>query len=917
MLGGELRSKLLSSALAAALVAVSPGSGLYQAFGQVAGLRGAPARGMSVVPFAAPAVQGLNVPGLDPTPGAWDVPSAGGALRFGLDLDIGLQQELSAPRTALKTEVAEVLDSKTAGVSKVLERVGPVAKAGAQDARVAGRDIQVLLEGRKAAEDGVLALAPQATLEGVVRGEAAGLKTAPVRALSPNKFINGPSGAARFARYVVGIVASVLRMGVGAGALWAVSAASALAVPALFAAVPAATVWAGGVVAVVALPALYARYRLSRLDNADYPRARGPKYLIDVALGAAAATLWAAWPLLDAGAFGALSTALTSGAAFAAIDAGALLGISAAAVLASAALFLPQITGAIKSGEPYRAPVKFMPAFYWLMAGAVAALVGGFTGSGLYVNVGIGLWMFMRESRLFRAAYAGLGAYLLGSAFALPAVATLGLAGLGLSFAAIQFLRTRKIGFYPLLTLALGLGAFLSAPLAGSFGPLGLLFVAFTPGLAMSAFHDGLAKFLPFGPASFDRAPERTDWVAKGVDALNALPRSLAARFPNAFLWAKTALAFALMGALATAAIGFIFPFMTFLKSLGIAAAMAGLSFWFSHKLVIKMMQGVPISKDPGIQRRVMPMLERIAKKKGVPVPDTYIIPTMLPNAFATGRSPKHAVVGVTVGILGMLTDEELEGVLAHEMSHITHRDMLMNAVLGALASGISFSAYGVMWAVSTARDALFAVFGGLRGKRGSDSGDRMVNVDRLGLPAADQRQMAEPVTIGAALTSLPALFKIMAALNAPLLGQLLTMFSSRTRESHADVGAYEITGKAEPLATALLKLQGWRPTAMFLAEPVVETPGPNATLRERIRAWWRNRLAVFRKGAAEAGVFAHGAQFTVNPGTQVTPEAMYGPLTRSVLGDDFLFNLFVTHPPVRQRVNDLRALERAQGDKK
>ena len=185
--------------------------------------------------------------------------------------------------------------------------------------------------------------------------------------------------------------------------------------------------------------------------------------------------------------------------------------------------------------------------------------------------------------------------------------------------------------------------------------------------------------------------------------------------------------------------------------------------YFYSHKLVLKMYKAKPASKSE--YPKLHKMIAEIALKLGLPKPALYIIPTQTPNAFATGPSPKKAVVACTEGILGLLTDHELKGVLAHEMSHIKNRDMLVTTVAATMAAVISYLAMMARFA---------AIFGGMG--RDRDSGN---------------------------------LFTILAlAILAPIIALILQLAISRSREYMADATGAKTINDAHGLANALQKLE-------------------------------------------------------------------------------------------------------------
>lgn len=182
-------------------------------------------------------------------------------------------------------------------------------------------------------------------------------------------------------------------------------------------------------------------------------------------------------------------------------------------------------------------------------------------------------------------------------------------------------------------------------------------------------------------------------------------------------------------------------------------------SYWFSDKIVLAMYRAQPV--DRASAPRLYQLVERLATQAGLPVPTIYIIPEASPNAFATGRDPAHAVVAVTEGILRLLPEDELAGVIAHELSHVRNRDMLIGAIAATLAGTLMI----------LARVALF--FGGGRDER---------NGGGLGM--------------------------LVMVIVAPLAAMLIQLAISRSREYQADASAAELTGNPRGLARALGRLQ-------------------------------------------------------------------------------------------------------------
>jgi heat shock protein HtpX len=207
-----------------------------------------------------------------------------------------------------------------------------------------------------------------------------------------------------------------------------------------------------------------------------------------------------------------------------------------------------------------------------------------------------------------------------------------------------------------------------------------------------------------------------------------------------------------------------------------VAAGMNFFSYFYSDKLALSMYRAQPVTREQ--LPRVYQIVERILPRMALPMPKIYVIPDDSPNAFATGRNPKHAAVAVTQGILNLLSDEELEGVLAHELGHVRNRDILTSSIAATLAGAITLLA-------QTARFA--AIFGGGnrdgRG-RGMDGG---------------------------------GLFMIILA---PLAATLIQLAVSRSREYEADATGAHVTGNPYALASALQKLDSYSKRLPMQASP-------------------------------------------------------------------------------------------------
>jgi heat shock protein HtpX len=184
-------------------------------------------------------------------------------------------------------------------------------------------------------------------------------------------------------------------------------------------------------------------------------------------------------------------------------------------------------------------------------------------------------------------------------------------------------------------------------------------------------------------------------------------------------------------------------------------------SYWFSDKIVIAMYRGRQVDSGP-----LHDVVNELCQRNQLPMPKVYLLPQATPNAFATGRNPQHAAVAATEGILQILSREELMGVMAHEMSHVRHRDILIGSIAATLAGAISYLAHMAQWA------ALFGGFGG----RDNDDGNP------LGL--------------------------ILLMIFGPIAAMLVQMAISRSREYAADRGGAQLCGNPHYLASALRKLE-------------------------------------------------------------------------------------------------------------
>jgi heat shock protein HtpX len=192
----------------------------------------------------------------------------------------------------------------------------------------------------------------------------------------------------------------------------------------------------------------------------------------------------------------------------------------------------------------------------------------------------------------------------------------------------------------------------------------------------------------------------------------------------------------------------------------GLAIVMNGVSYWFSDKIVLKMYR----ARQVGSEHPLHQMVERLVQRAAIPMPKVYIIPDASPNAFATGRNPQHASVAATEGIMRVLSEPELEGVMAHELAHVKNRDILISSVAATIAAALMMFVRMAAW-------------GGMMGGRDSRGGGNPI------------------VLLGMLIL-------------APLAAMLIQAAISRSREFAADAGGAAITGNPYGLADALRKIE-------------------------------------------------------------------------------------------------------------
>jgi heat shock protein HtpX len=205
------------------------------------------------------------------------------------------------------------------------------------------------------------------------------------------------------------------------------------------------------------------------------------------------------------------------------------------------------------------------------------------------------------------------------------------------------------------------------------------------------------------------------------------------------------------------------YPGMLLFGSIGLVFNFV--SYWFSDRIALMMHRAQEVSREQLPQ--VYDIVERLTRKAGLPMPRVYVIPAETPNAFATGRNPSHAAVAVTQGILRILDQRQLEGVLAHEITHVRNRDILISTIAAAVAGLISSLGHAIQWG---------AMLGGFS-RRDDDRGGSVIEM-------------------------------LAWAILAPLIALVVQLAVSRSREYAADAGGAELVGDPEPLAEALLALE-------------------------------------------------------------------------------------------------------------
>jgi heat shock protein HtpX len=213
------------------------------------------------------------------------------------------------------------------------------------------------------------------------------------------------------------------------------------------------------------------------------------------------------------------------------------------------------------------------------------------------------------------------------------------------------------------------------------------------------------------------------------------------------------------------------------LLALIFAAVLNFVSYFYSDKIALAMYRAQPVTREE--LPRAYQIVERLTQKIGIPMPKMYVIPNDSPNAFATGRNPEHASVAVTQGILNLLNDDELEGVLAHELGHVRNRDILISSIAATVAGAITYLAEMARWGM---------IFGGYERDRDNRGGGGFA-----------------------------ALFMLILA---PVAAVLIQLMISRSREYQADESGAHYTGNPYALASALAKLDAYSKRLPLQATP-------------------------------------------------------------------------------------------------
>jgi len=741
---------------------------------------------------------------------------------------------------------------------------------------------------------------------------------------------------------VGGAIRMIATVAAGAGVVLGLQIAAVALLPAVFGVIPVAAVWAVSSGVLLFPLALYARYRLAKRDS---PRLNKVKTVLDLALGAfigavvvavpsaavvltGAGLLTAALPLAAVaggrwfGSSSVVDTVLTwavlgvvpsvvgVAAATGLIGLAPIIGLMVLPVMTTIAFFLGRLIHSAETGAPFAVPgsmqkIRF-PSFQWVMIGVVFALLTGY--SAVYANVAFGVWTVLG----------------------------------GRSGSAVTSFRVNSVWSFlkKIMSIVtfnrLYFALFAYTAFTGFASPLTFLVIAFA-GERASVWTDKLlARILPKGAA----APSTKAAPVVDPNKLDDAPP----KWPAFHYMAKSFLMLGSMAAIGVLLSVTVFGVTSLLTNLGIAAVLAFVPFFFAKKIIKLVMKAQPTTKeqDPEFYAIMEELKDKInagrraSGKKEIPMPEMVIDPMDAPNAYATGRSPFAAMVGVTRGIKAMTLEPEivrdgvvrliassdagtkefkvfrraiagsvtgipaeatpaqvaaavlkadrselkalgvrmLRGVLSHEFSHVMDRHMLSGSIGGAIASGVAFASYGVMWAVGHAQVMVQKALG-WRPKQAAQDAPQEKSDDKGGV----KPEALDPISTGVIIKSLPALLRLFAALWAPVVLQILQMASSRNNEGMADEDGALLSEDPESLALGLGLLTTWRPGAGF------RLPG----------------AVVPRAASLQHIMIVNPLEQLENAGA--LPKAAAGGPTRA---DDLIFELFITHPNTGVRIRKL-----------
>lgn len=796
-----------------------------------------------------------------------------------------------------------------------------------------------------------------------------------------------PAGANRAVSVLRRIAAGMATAAFGGGAAFGLHHLAVWMLPGMFGFLPIAAVWAVGSGLVVLPGAFYSRYRLGLRDS---PRLMGVKIAFDLALGVFLGAAAIALPPVLSGAVvlglgaavipGAAATLAVTGAYLAPFDSriaammgwvkplaawgalaflpslvgtalsghvlafpltlGSILGMMALPVMMQFNFFLGPIIAAAESGQPFSLFARLrtirFPAYTWVMTGVVFALLTGYVP--VYVNWALFLWMFLKDAReegSLRALFPSLG----GSSWW------------------ERLLNSRLWKAATFNNVYLAVAAY--AVLTGFSAPVTFLVLAFLPERASFWGERLLSRLLPRG----EPAPS-------SIGRFRHVPESeRPANWPKLHLWLKAGFFLGSLTGL-SALVAHVFGWTALLSNTALAAAVAFIPFWFGTRIIKAVLRAEPTdeTRDPEIFAAMKDLLARINAersergKKSIPMPEIVKVPMPVPNAFATGRGPSHALVGVTEEFKRMTLDAEthraglirlleaadmavkqasspemlekatrrfqafrmavsgsipgigedadpadviqavrtagserlralgfrvLRGVLAHEFTHVKQRHMLVGTITGSISSGIAYTCYNVMWQVSRAKKAVREFLERAAPRRnGPGSGPKAAAGRARAISVGVKPELIEPFSTGAAVKTVADLILVFAAGWAPVIAIIQQMTISRQNEGSADEGGALLSEDPEALALGLGLLATWRP--------------PSGGIRgslDRLHYWT-----------------ATTHLFTVNPLHQLQEAGVLGEGTAVAAytkrpvewRDNWLFNLFVTHPDTALRIERL-----------